>query len=89
LLTFILILKNLSTELCVKAAPQCPPASKLNAKTDDDDDDEDDDDEIEVSNWLIAAYPNGASCFLFQIFAPCGLCRTWTTRSAYPTVKLN
>ena len=39
----------------------------------DDDDDEEDDDEIEVSHWLIAAYPIGTSCFLFQISMCSGL----------------
>ena len=55
---------------------------KVEGKTDDDDD-EKDDDEIEVSHWSIATYPIGASCFLFQICVPCGLCKNWTTRSAY------
>ena len=42
----------------------------------DDDDDEEDDDEIEVSHWLIAAYPIGTSCFLFQISMWSGLWKT-------------
>lgn len=38
-------------------------------KVDGKDDDDDEDDESEESHWLIAVYPIGASCFLFQMCA--------------------
>lgn len=44
-----------------------PTSFKVEIKDGGDDDDEEDDDELEVSHWLIAAYPIGTSFFLFQI----------------------
>lgn len=44
-----------------------PTSFKVESKDCDDDDEENSDDEIEVSHWLIAAYPIGTSCFLFQL----------------------
>ena len=52
------------------------------------DDDEEDDDEIEVSHWLIAAYPIGTSCFLFQICMSSGLCKTLDCKKC-PNGQLN
>ena len=54
------------------ADPTMPTSFKVEVNRDDDDDDEEEDDEDDngVFQWLIAAYPTGTSCFLFQRCMP-------------------